>query len=159
MQCEEELEVYENGFEDGRFNLRVEYYGIDARKILLAIIYELYLPDYGKEYVYPFECAKEFWGIPMEGEEVKGEEFMLGRTKFVNRSLLNRLEGALEKIEAPENLKKSILKELGKSEIYRLKDGIVALGKNFILDEGRRRLFIFNKPRARELLLRYLRKW
>ena len=73
MQCEEELEVYENGFEDGRFNLRVEYYGTDARKILLAIIYELYLPDYGKEYVYPFECAKEFWGIPMEGEEVKGE--------------------------------------------------------------------------------------
>ncbi len=63
MLCEEKLEVFENGFEDGKFNIRIEYYGKDARRLLLAVIRELYLQDYGGDYVYPpFECAKEFWG-------------------------------------------------------------------------------------------------
>jgi len=43
MLCEEKLEVFENGFEDGKFKLRVEFYGKDARKLLLAVIRELYL--------------------------------------------------------------------------------------------------------------------
>lgn len=159
MRCEEELEVYENGFEDGRFNTKIEFYGEDARKILLAVIYELYLRDYGEAYVYPFECAKEFWGIFMDGTEVKGEELKLSKTKFINRSLIDRLKGALGSIDAPEDVKAIIERELEKSEIYRLKDGLLALGKNFILDEGRRRLFIFNKPGTGELLLKYIRKW
>jgi len=128
MQCEEKLEVFENGFDDGKFNLRIEFYGEDARKILLAVIYELYLPDYGEAYVYPFECAKEFWGIRMDGSEVKGEELKLSKTRFVNRSLIDKLKRALENIDAPKDVKAIIEKELEKSEIYKLKDGLLALG-------------------------------
>ena len=159
MQCEEKLEVFENGFDDGKFNLRIEFYGSDARKILLAIIYELYQPEYGSEYVYPFECAKEFWGIYMDGSEVQGEELRLSKTKFINKALINKLESVLEKIDAPREIKEQISKEIENSEIYKLKDGLLVLGKNFILDEGKKVVFVFNKPSARELILRYLRKW
>ncbi|WP_048148879.1 PH1570 family protein [Palaeococcus ferrophilus] len=159
MLCEEKLEVFENGFEDGRFHVRIEYYGSDARKVLLAAIFDLYRADYGTEYVYPFECAKEFWGIYMDASEVEGEELPLRGTKFVNRSLLNRLEGALEDIEAPPEVREHVKKALEGSEIYKLKDGLIAFGRDFVLDEGRGRLFLFNKPSVRELITPYLRKW
>ncbi|AHF80300.1 PH1570 family protein [Thermococcus paralvinellae] len=157
MQCEEKLEVFENGFEDGKFNLRIEFYGADARKVLLAILYELYLPDYGLEYVYPFECAKEFWDIYMDASEVQPEELKLGKPKFVSRAVIDKLEAILENIEAPREVKESI--DLEKSEIYKLKDGLLALGKNFLLDGIKNRLFIFNKPSARELILKYIGRW
>lgn len=159
MRCEEKLEVFENGFDDGKFNLRIEFYGSDARKILLAIIYELYKPEYGSEYVYPFECAKEFWGIYMDGSEIQGEELRLSKIKFTKKAIINKLESVLERIGAPREIKEQIPREIDNSEIYKLKDGLLALGKNFILDEGRRIVFVFNKPGAGELILRYLRKW
>ncbi|WP_297092070.1 PH1570 family protein [Thermococcus sp.] len=154
MLCEEKLEVFENGFEDGKFNLRVEFYGNDARRLLLAVIRELYLPDYGEDYVYPFECAKEFWGIYMDGSEVVTEEFRPNPIKFLNQSVLNRLEKALEETGAPEEVRAGI--DFEKAEIHRLKKGLLALGKNFVLDEGAKTLIVFNKPSARELILRYL---
>ncbi|MBP1912298.1 PH1570 family protein [Thermococcus stetteri] len=153
MQCEEKLEVFENGFEDGKFNLRIEYYGKDARKLLLAIIRELYLPDYGEDYVYPFECAKEFWGIYMDPSEIRAEEPRLAPVKFLNQSILNRLEKALSEIDAPAEVKEAI--EVEKAEVAKLGKGLLALGKSFILDE-RGYLFLFNKPSARELILKYL---
>jgi len=157
MQCEEKLEVFENGFEDGKFNLRIEFYGSDARKILLAIIYELYLQDYGRGYVYPFECAKEFWGIYMDASEVQAEELKLSKPKFVSRAVIDKLEAILENIEAPREVKESI--DFEKAEIYKLKDGLLALGKNFLLDGIKNRLFLFNKPSAGELILRYIGRW
>lgn len=156
MQCEEHLEVFENGFEDGKFNLRIEYYGGDARKVLLSIIYELYQPIYGSEYVYPFECAKEFWGIFMDPSEVVPEELQLSRPKFINQSLIDKAENLLEEIDAPEDVKDLI--DVKSAEIYKLKDGLLVIGKNFLLDGARKTLFVFNKPRARELILKYLRR-
>lgn len=156
MQCEEHLEVFENGFEDGKFNLRIEYYGGDARKVLLSIIYELYQPIYGSEYVYPFECAKEFWGIFMDPSEVVPEELQLSRPKFINQALIDRAESLLKEIEAPEDVKGLI--DIKSAEIYKLKDGLLIVGKNFLLDGARKTLFVFNKPQARELILKYLRR-
>ncbi|MDK2983808.1 MAG: hypothetical protein PWP19_1286 [Thermococcaceae archaeon] len=156
MQCEEHLEVFENGFEDGKFNLRIEYYGGDARKVLLSIIYELYQPIYGSEYVYPFECAKEFWGIFMDPSEVVPEELQLSRPKFINQSLIDKAENLLEEIDAPEDVKDLI--DVKSAEIYKLKDGLLIVGKNFLLDEARKTLFVFNKPQARGLILKYLRR-
>ncbi|ASJ00712.1 PH1570 family protein [Thermococcus gorgonarius] len=150
MLCEEKLEVFENGFDDGKSNLRVEFYGRDARKILLAIIRELYLPDYGSEYVYPFECAKEFWGIPLEPEEITEEEFKPNPVKFITQSIMDRLEKAVNDIGAP------VEANIKEAEVHRLKRGLLALGKNFVLDEGRKVLFVFNKPSARGLILKYL---
>ncbi len=118
MQCEEHLEVFENGFEDGKFNLRIEYYGGDARKVLLSIIYELYQPIYGSEYVYPFECAKEFWGIFMDPSEVVPEELQLSRPKFINQSLIDKAENLLEEIDAPEDVKDLI--DVKSAEIYKM---------------------------------------
>jgi len=156
MQCEEHLEVFENGFEDGKFNLRIEYYGGDARKVLLSIIYELYQPIYGSEYVYPFECAKEFWGIFMDYSEVVPEELQLSRPKFINQSLIDKAENLLEEIDAPEDVKDLI--DVKSAEIYKLKDGLLVIGKNFLLDEARKTLFVFNKPQAKDLILKYLRR-
>ncbi len=153
MQCEEKLEVFENGFKDERFNLEIQFYGSDSRKLLLAVIYELYLPDYTPEYVYPFECAKEFWGIYMDPGEVVPEELETGRVKFINRSIKERLERALAEIDAPVAI------ELEKADVQKLRDGLIALGRNFVLDEGRKRLFVFNKPSAGELILKYLRRF
>ncbi|ASJ14332.1 PH1570 family protein [Thermococcus radiotolerans] len=154
MLCEEKLEVFENGFADGKFHLEVEFYGGDARRLLLAVIRELYLPDYGEDYVYPFECAKEFWGIYMDGSDVVAEEFRPSPVKFLNQSVLNRLEKALEETGAPEEVRESV--DFEKAEIHKLKKGLLALGKNFILDEGTKTLIVFNKPSARELILKYL---
>ncbi len=154
MQCEERLEVFENGFRDGRFNLEVRFYGSDSRKLLLAVIYELYLPDYGPEYVYPFECAKEFWGIYMDSGEITPEELKASGVKFINRSLIDRLTRCLAEIDAPPELKRSI--DLEKAQIQKLRDGLIATGRNFLLDESKKRLFVFNKPSAGELILRYL---
>jgi len=153
MLCEEKLDVFENGFKDGKFKLRVEFYGKDARKLLLAIIRELYLPEYGEDYVYPFECAKEFWGIYLDPSDITAGEPSFSPIKFVNRSVLSRLEKALEGIDAPEEVRNSI--DLEKAEIVKLKKTLLALGKNFVLDE-RGFLIVFNKPSARELILKYL---
>ena len=153
MLCEEKLEVFENGFEDGKFKIRLEFYGKDARRLLLAIIRELYLPEYGADYVYPFECAKEFWGIYLDPSEIIREEPSFSPIKFVNRSVLNRLQKVLEEINAPKEVKDSI--EVEKAEIVKLKKGLIALGKNFLLDE-RGYLITFNKPAARDLILKYL---
>ena len=153
MLCEEKLEVFENGFEDGKFNLRIEFYGKDARKILLAVLRELYLPDYGEEYVYPFECARDFWGIPLEAEEIRVEEFRPNPVKFLNRSVRNRLEKALKSIDAPEEVKEAI--DLKRAEVHKLGKGLLAMGKNFVLLEDGY-LLVFNKPSARELILKYL---
>jgi hypothetical protein len=150
MLCEEKLEVFENGFKDGKFNLRIEFYGRDARRLLLAVIRELYLPDYGEDYVYPFECAKEFWGIPLEPDEIVEEEFTPKPVKFMNQSILNRLEEALKGIEV------SWKPDFERSQIYRLKTGYLVVGKDFILDEGRGVLFTFSKPSAAGLILKYL---
>lgn len=150
MLCEEKLEVFENGFEDGKFNLRVEFYGKDGRKVLLAVIRELYLPDYGPDYVYPFECAKEFWGIALEPEEIREEEVRPNPIKFMNPSVRSRLEKALERINAPYT------PDLEKAEVHKLKTGLLAMGRDFVLDEGRGVLFVFNKPSVRELILKYL---
>jgi hypothetical protein len=152
MLCEEKLEVFENGFDDGKFKLRVEFYGKDARRLLLAVIRELYLPEYG-EYVYPFECAKEHWGIYLDPSEIVAEEPNFSPVKFVNRSVLNRLERALEEIDAPEEVKERI--DLEKAEIVKLKKTLLALGKDFLLDE-RGYLIVFSKPSARELILKHL---
>ncbi|WP_297550813.1 PH1570 family protein [Thermococcus sp.] len=152
MLCEEKLEVFENGFDDGKFKLRIEFYGKDARRLLLAVIRELYLPEYGEDYVYPFECAKDFWGIYLDPSEIIAEEPSFSPIKFVNKSVLNRLEKVLDEI-APEEIKDRI--DLEKAEIVKLKKTLLALGKDFILDE-RGYLIVFNKPSARELILKYL---
>ncbi|AEH24048.1 PH1570 family protein [Pyrococcus yayanosii] len=156
MQCEEKLEVFENGFEDGKFNIRVEVYGGDARKVLLALIYELYLPDYGSDYIYPFECAKEFWGIYMDGSEVEPEEMKLSEPKFVSRSVIDKLDKVLKGLDAPQEVK--ALVDLERAKIYKVKEGYLAVGKNFLLDH-RDRLFIFNKPSVAEMLLKYIGRW
>lgn len=152
MLCEEKLEVFENGFDDGKFKLRIEFYGKDARRLLLAVIRELYLPEYGEDYVYPFECAKDFWGIYLDPSEIIAEKPSFNPIKFVNKSVLNRLEKVLDEI-APEEIKDRI--DLEKAEIAKLKKTLLALGKDFILDE-RGYLMVFNKPSARELILKYL---
>ena len=153
MLCEEKLEVFENGFEDGKFKLRIEFYGKDAKRLLLAVIRELYLPDYGEDYVYPFECAKEHWGIYIDPSEIVAEEPDFSAVKFVNRSVLNRLEKALKEIDAPEKVKERV--DIERAEIVKLKKTLLALGKDFILDE-RGYLIVFSKPSARELVLKYL---
>ena len=153
MMCEEKLELFENGFRDGRFNIEIQFYGKDARKLLLAIIRELYLPDYGEDYVYPFECAKEFWGIYLGGKDVVEEEFRANPIKFLNQSVKNRLNKALEGIDASGNVKGIV--DLESAEIHKFKKGLLAVGKNFILDE-RGYLFVFNKPSVGELILKYL---
>jgi hypothetical protein len=117
------------------------------------VIRELYLPDYGEDYVYPFECAKEFWDIHMDPSEIVAEEFRPSPIKFLNRSVLNRLEKALGEIDAPREVKDAI--DFEKAEVHKLKKGLLALGKNFILGEGAY-LIVFNKPGARELILKYL---
>jgi hypothetical protein len=152
LLCEEKLEVFENGFEDGKFNLRIEYYGKDARKLLLAVIRELYLSDYGEDYVYPFECAKEFWGIPLEAEEIVSGEPDFSPLKFVNRSVLARLKRALDGINAPERVKERV--NLEGARIVKLGGNLVAIGRNFLLDE-RGYLITFTKPSAVELVLKY----
>ena len=153
MMCEEKLEVFENGFRDDRFHLEIRAYGRDARRLLLAVIRELYLPDYGEEYVYPFECAKEFWGIYMDAGDIAKSEFRPSPIKFLNQSVRNRLAKALESINAPADVKGNI--ELEGSEIHKFKKGLLAIGKNFILDE-RGYLFVFNKPSVGELILKYM---
>jgi hypothetical protein len=150
MLCEEKLEVFENGFEDGKFNLRVEFYGRDARKVLLAVIRKLYLPEYGEDYVYPFECAKEFWGIPLEPEEIIEKEFTSKPVKFMNQAIRDRLEEALGSIGVSKKV------DFEHSQIYRLKTGYLVVGKDFILDEGRGVLFTFSKPSVAGLILKYL---
>ncbi|ASJ02727.1 hypothetical protein A3L09_05390 [Thermococcus profundus] len=150
MLCEEKLEVFENGFEDGKFNLRIEFYGRDARKVLLAVIRELYLPEYGEAYVYPFECAKEFWGLALDAEGIRAEEFRPNPIKFMNQSVKSRLEKALGEISAP------LKPDLERATVHKFKSGYLAVGKDFVLDEGRGVLFVFNKPGAGELLLKYL---
>ncbi|WP_297063890.1 PH1570 family protein [Thermococcus sp.] len=152
MLCEEKLEVFENGFDDGKFKLRIEFYGKDARRLLLAVIRELYLPDYGEDYIYPFECAKDFWGIYLDPSEIIAEESNFSPIKFVNKSVLNRLEKVLDEI-APDEIKDRI--NLEEAEIVKLKKTLLALGKDFILDE-RGYLIVFNKPSARGLILKYL---
>jgi len=153
MMCEEKLEVFENGFRDGRFNIEIQFYGKDARKLLLAVIRELYLPDYGEDYVYPFECAKEFWGIYLGGEDVVREDFRGNPIKFPNQSVRNRLNRALDETGAPDHIRDTV--DLENAEIHKFKKGLLAVGKNFILDE-RGYLFVFNKPSVGELILRYL---
>ena len=153
MMCEEKLEVFENGFRDEKFHVEIRAYGKDARGLLLAIIRELYIPDYGEEYVYPFECAKEFWRIYMDGRDVVGGDFRPSPIKFLNQSVKNRLAKALESINAPGDIKENI--ELEGAEIYKFKKGLLAIGKNFILDE-RGYLFVFNKPSVKELILKYM---
>ncbi|WP_457750758.1 PH1570 family protein [Thermococcus sp.] len=153
MMCEEKLEVFENGFRDGRFNIEIQFYGKEARKLLLAIIRELYLPDYGEDYVYPFECAKEFWGRYLGGEDVVEEKFRVAPIKFLNQSVKNRLNKALEGVDAPKNVKGIV--DLESAEIHKFKKGLLAVGRNFILDE-RGYLFVFNKPSVGELILKHL---
>uniref|UniRef100_UPI00260D99A8 PH1570 family protein n=1 Tax=Thermococcus sp. TaxID=35749 RepID=UPI00260D99A8 len=120
--------------------------------LLLAVIRELYLPDYGEDYIYPFECAKDFWGIYLDPSEIIAEEPDFSPIKFVNKSVLNRLEKVLDEI-APDEIKDRI--NLEEAEIVKLKKTLLALGKDFILDE-RGYLIVFNKPSARELILKYL---
>lgn len=84
MLCEEKFEVFENGFEDGKFNFRIEYYGKDVRRFFFVVICEFYFFDYGEDYVYFFECVKEFWGIYMDVLEICGEEFCFVFVKFFN---------------------------------------------------------------------------
>ncbi|NJF24689.1 PH1570 family protein [Thermococcus sp. Bubb.Bath] len=150
MLCEEKLEVFENGFEDGKFNLRVEFYGKDARKVLLAVIRELYVPEYGEDYVYPFECAKEFWGIPLEPDEIVKEEFTPKPVKFLNRAIFDRLEEVLDSIGV------SWRPDFERIQVHRLKTGYLAVGKDFILNEDRGVLFTFSKPSAAGLILKYM---
>jgi len=150
MLCEEKLEVFENGFEDGKFNLRVEFYGGDARKVLLAVIRELYLPEYGEGYVYPFECAKEFWGIPLEPDEIVGAEFIPKPVRFINQGIVDRLERVLSDIGVPWR------PNFERTQVYRLKTGYLVVGNDFILNEGRKVLFTFSKPSVAGLILKYL---
>ncbi len=153
MLCEEKLEIFENGFEDDKLHLRIEFYGKDTRRVLLAVLLELYLPEYGKGYVYPFECAKEFWGIYMEPREVKAEKFRPNPVKFMNPSIMKRLENAVLESHAPEDVRSLV--RIDGAEVHRTKRGLLALGRNFILREDG--LFItFNKPSARSLILKYL---
>lgn len=153
MLCEEKLEVFENGFEDGKFKVRVEFYGKDARKLLLAIIRELYLPDYGEEYVYPFECAKELWGIPLEGKEILPGYVKPSPVKFINRSVIERLKKALSAVNAPEEVKERI--DLEKARIGKVGKRLIAIGRDFFLDEAGY-LITFTKPSMAELILKYL---
>ncbi len=157
MQCEEKLEVFDNGFKDEKFNITIRFYGSDSRKLLLAVIYELYLRDYGSEYVYPFECSKEFWKIYLESSEIIPEELKLSKVKFINRSLIDKLKKTLAEINAPNEVKQSI--DIEKAEIQKLKDGLIVMGRTFILDESKKRLFVFNKPAVREIILKYLRRF
>ncbi|BAA30682.1 PH1570 family protein [Pyrococcus horikoshii] len=152
MQCEEKLEVFENGFKDEKFNVEVKFYGNDARKVLLAMIYELYLPEYGREYVYPFECAKEFWNIYLEGEEIQDEEFQLKPIKFTSEQVIKKLQEEIKKIKPPLEIK------IEEAKIYKTKEGYLAVGNYFILDP-RGRLFIFNKPSIANKILKYIWKW
>ncbi len=153
MLCEEKLEIFENGFEDGKLHLRIEFYGKDARKILLSVLRELYLPDYGEGYVYPFECAREFWGVYTEPAEIRTEEFHPNPVKFINPSLRKRLENAVFRSRAPEGVRGMINVE--DAEVHRTKKGLLALGRSFILREDGL-LITFNKPSARGLILKYL---
>ncbi|MCD6373486.1 MAG: hypothetical protein J7L37_08100 [Thermococcus sp.] len=153
MMCEEKLEVFENGFRDERFHVEIRFYGKDARKLLLAVIRELYLPDYGEEYVYPFECAKEFWGMYVDPSEIVAEEFRPSPIKFLNQSVKNKLTKTLEEIDAPKDLKEAI--DVEGAEIHRTKKGLLAIDKNFILSESGY-LLVFNKPSVRELILKYM---
>jgi len=73
--------------------------------------------------------------------------------KFVNRSVLSRLEKTLLGIEAPGEVKGSI--DLEKARIVKLKEGLIAIGKNFVLGEGGY-LVTFTKPSVAELVLKYL---
>jgi len=156
MKCEEHLEIFENGFEDGKFNLKIEYYGKNARRVLLAVIFELYSPIYGTDYVYPFECAKEFWGVYIEPSEIVPENLNLSKPKFITRPLIDKAKSLLNEIEAPEEIKKSL--DIETSEIYKFKEGLLVIGRNFLIDGGKKILFVFNKPHARELLIKYLRR-
>ncbi len=153
MLCEEKLEVFENGFKDDKFNLEIRFYGKDARRLLLAIIRELYLPEYGEGYVYPFECAKEFWGISLEAEEIHSEEFRPNPVKFMNQSIRSRIERSMEETALPGDVRKII--ELGGASVHRTKRGLLVIGRNFLLDE-RGYVFVFNKPSVSELILKYL---
>ncbi|WP_297497937.1 PH1570 family protein [Thermococcus sp.] len=153
MLCDEKLEVFENGFEDGKFKVRVEFYGNDARRLLLTIIRELYLPDYGEDYVYPFECAKEFWGIPLEAGEIVSSEVESSPLKFINRSVIERLKKALLAVNIPVEVRERI--NLERARIVKVGKRLVAIGRDFLLDEGGC-LITFTKPSMAELILKYL---
>ncbi len=90
----------------------------------------------------------------MDASEIRGEEPRLASVKFLNQSIVNRLEKALSEIDSPEEVKESI--DFEKAEVVKLGKGLLALGKNFVLDERGGYLFIFNKPSARELILKYM---
>ncbi|AFK23032.1 PH1570 family protein [Pyrococcus sp. ST04] len=152
MQCEEKLEVFENGFKDEKFNVEIRVIGGDARKILAAIIYELYLPEYGPEYVYPFECAKEFWSVYIDSSEIQGEKVELKPIKFVSNQVRQKIEETIKDIEVPFEI------ELDKANVYKTKEGYLVVGSNFILDP-KGRLFLFNKPSVAEMILKYIWKW
>ncbi|WP_048146586.1 PH1570 family protein [Pyrococcus abyssi] len=152
MMCEEKLEVFENGFRDDKFNIEVTFYGEDGRKVLLALIYELYLPDYGSEYVYPFECAKEFWNVYMDPPNVEKEVPKLKPIKFVSESVKQKVREVLEGINPPVDVK------IDEAEFYKTKEGYLVIGKNFLLDP-KGRLFIFNKPSIGEKILKYIWEW
>ncbi|ASJ16419.1 hypothetical protein A3L04_04675 [Thermococcus chitonophagus] len=150
MQCEEKLEVFENGFKDDKFNVEVKVFGGDGRKVLLALIYEMYYPEYGSEYVYPFECAKEFWEIYMDPSEIEGEKVNLKQIKFMTDQVRQKIENMIEKLNVDVDIKDA--------EVYKTKEGYLVVGKNFILDP-RGRLFVFNKPSLAKQILRYIWKW
>ncbi|AEC51076.1 hypothetical protein PNA2_0158 [Pyrococcus sp. NA2] len=152
MQCEEKLEVFENGFRDGKFNVEVEVYGKDGKRVLLALIYELYLPEYGPEYVYPFECAKEFWNIYIDSSEIQGEEVRLNPIKFMNEQVKRKIESMLKEINPPFEV------DIENARVYKVKDGYLVIGRNYILDP-KGRLFVFNKPSIGEKILKYIWKW
>ncbi|RLF86021.1 hypothetical protein DRN34_03895, partial [Thermococci archaeon] len=71
-----------------------------------------------------------------------------------NQALIDRAKNLLREIEAPEDIKGLI--DIASSEIYKLKNGLLIVGRNFLLDERRKTLFVFNKPQARELILKYI---
>ncbi|MFA4645897.1 PH1570 family protein [Pyrococcus kukulkanii] len=150
MQCEEKLEVFENGFKDEKFNVEVRVLGGDGRKVLLALIYEMYLPEYGPEYVYPFECAKEFWGIYMDPSEIEGEEVKLKPIKFTTDQVRQKIEGMTKEL--------NVNVDVENAEVYKTKEGYLVVGKNFILDP-KGRLFVFNKPSLAKQILKYIWKW
>jgi len=150
VQCEEKLEVFENGFKDEKCNVEVRVLGGDGRKVLLALIYEMYLPEYGPEYVYPFECAKEFWGIYMDPSEIEGEEVKLKPIKFMTDQVRQKIEGMIKEL--------NVNVDVENAEIYKTKEGYLVVSKNFILDP-KGRLFVFNKPSLAKQILKYIWKW
>ena len=92
----------------------------------------------------------------METSEIVPENINLSKPKFITRSLIDKAKSLLNEIEAPEEIKKSL--DIETSEIYKFKEGLLVIGRNFLIDGGKKILFVFNKPHARELLIKYLRR-